>query len=153
QSGEPKGLLLTGPALLRARRRVRARQTKPTETERRYLKASANAWWRRLGTFALMVFIAGFGGFAWWEWDKADRALAQARAAREEAEEQKRNAEDESRRANALARTVRVRAAQFALQRGLALCECGENGVGLTWLANALEQTPEDERSLREVVQ
>src|SRR5262249_21682162 len=67
--------------------------------------------------------------------------------------EQKRNAEDESRRANALARTVRVRAAQFALQRGLALCERGENGVGLTWLANALEQTPEDERSLREVVQ
>jgi WD40 repeat protein/predicted Ser/Thr protein kinase len=73
----------------------------------------------------VLVTVAALG-LVTWQWRRAQGEAAQARAAEGAAEERRRQAEEVE--------------ARLALQQGQALCERGELGAGLLWLAHALKR-------------
>jgi WD40 repeat protein len=82
---------------------------------------------------AAVVFVTAVGfGLVAWQWQRAeDKAQAEA-VAKRIAEANERQAHEEQRRAERLS-------AGTTLDRGVALCEAGEVGRGLLWLARSLE--------------
>jgi WD40 repeat protein/serine/threonine protein kinase len=80
-----------------------------------------------------LVVAVGFPGVTGL-WLAARQARATAQAEAQHAEQ----ARDE---ANALRLQAERREARLALERGLSLCEQGEVGGGLTWLAHSLQRT------------
>jgi WD40 repeat protein len=73
-------------------------------------------------------------------------------AALTDAETNRREAETNLREANANLREARYRLAENYLDRGLYLCEQGDVGRGLAWLARSLEVAPPDAVGLRRAV-
>jgi WD40 repeat protein/tRNA A-37 threonylcarbamoyl transferase component Bud32 len=66
--------------------------------------------------------------------------------------DQRQRAEQEQRRAVEQQHKAEQLSAQLALDRGLALCEAGEVGHGLLWLARALQLAPPEDDDLRRVI-
>jgi WD40 repeat protein len=88
---------------------------------------------------ALVVLITAVGaGMVTWKWLEAKSALHRAVVAEAEARE--------------TAKEEQKRACRLALDRGLTLCEAGETGRGLLWLAHALKIAPPDADDLQRII-
>jgi WD40 repeat protein len=103
-------------------------------------------WARRRPAIATLlalvqvVALAGLLGILW-QWRRAEDQRDRAVLARNDAVEARKLADD--RRLEAQRRSTRL-----ALDRGLALCQQGEVGQGMLWLARTLELAPPEEADL-----
>jgi WD40 repeat protein/tRNA A-37 threonylcarbamoyl transferase component Bud32 len=118
--------------------------------------ARAARWCRRnpalasVGAVAAAALVAA--GALWWGLGSArsgDAArLEEIDRQRAEAEQKGKSFRVEGDAARAQRRQLSREAARAALDRGLALCEQGDVGPGLLWLARGLELAPEDARDI-----
>ena len=83
------------------------------------------------------------------EQEIAEAALQEAEVRRTEAETALREAQDRRKEADTQRRQALRLSANLALDRGLGLCEQGDVGLGLLWLARSLEIAPREEVDLR----
>ncbi len=109
----------------------------------------------------LMLLLGGGGAFVFWSWhearnarDMAMRAELQAMEAEERTRTQMEIAEKklaEAHDRDEAGRRIRPRPDNPSLDRGLKLCEQGDNSTGLLWLVRALEEAGTDADTQRAI--
>ena len=145
----------------RARRAELERVQAEGETREALARAAEQRRRRRIlltatGVIAL-VFLAGLAG-VFWQWGVAETARENEKSQRDRAEQSRQEQErthlalEEATKQRTLTAEAQHQSqqlsARLALERGLSLCQQGNTGQGLIWMARSLELAPEGDPDL-----